>query len=283
MNTEALLDLKTVYDCNRSLDCRTQHPLISLVCLSSPLPSHSPVRFGFYTILLIENTPDDSPCCGRRSDDYSYATLVFLMPGEIFRLNESRTWPSKGYLLIFHPDLLFQTPLKKNIRNYTFFRYHKEESLHLSQRETQRITGCLHNIGEELYHPVDTHSSLILSHHIELLLDYCSRYYERQFITREDQNQALLTELENLLDKYIRSGRLQTGNLPTAGHFANSLHLSPAYFSDLLKFETGQTFHTYFQLKRLEVARQMLRTPGISPTAVARQLGYRDLPYCHIE
>ena len=193
--------------------------------------------------------------------------------------DRNNTLPDKGYLLIFHPDLLFRTTLKKHIKNYTFFHYGKEEALHLSKRETEKITCCLWNIEEELHHPIDAHSSTILSRHIELLLDYCTRYYERQFITREDKNKTILVKMEKLLDGYIDSGQLGNAVLPTPEYCAAHLHLSVPYFNDLLKFETGKTLDEYFQLKRLEAAKKMLLKAGNTPAVVAQLLGYPNVQY----
>ena len=190
-----MLDIKTVYECNRCLGCKTLHPQVSLINLESPNLEQEAVKFEFYAILLIEDCPDGCYCCGRKYYDYSNATMVFLTPGEIFRMSENNTLPDKGYLLAFHPDLLFRTSLDNHIKNYTFFAYNKEEALHLSQRETAKVTCCLENIEDELHHAIDTHSGTILSRHIELLLDYCTRYYERQFITRENKNKAILEKL----------------------------------------------------------------------------------------
>ena len=235
------LDFNTVHECNRCLDCKTLHPQVSLINLENPSLEQYAVKFEFYAILLIEECSDECSCCGRRYYDYSNATMVFLTPGEIFRMNEEKTLPGKGFLLVFHPDLLFRTTLKNHINNYTFFHYRKEEALHLSQRETEKVTCCLWHIEEELHHPIDTHSSTILSRHIELLLDYCTRYYERQFITRENKNKVILEKIERLLDDYIKSGKLQGGKMPTPEYLADSLNLSTSYFNDLLKFETGKT------------------------------------------
>lgn len=278
---EKTLDLKTVHECNCCMGCKTLHPQASLINLENPPLEKEAVKFEFYAILLIENCPDTC-CCGRRYYDYSNATMVFLTPGDVFRMSEDNTLPGKGYLLAFHPDLLFRTSLKNHIKNYTFFRYYKEEALHLSQRETEKITCCLWNIEEELHHPIDTHSSTILSRHIELLLDYCTRYYERQFITRENKNKAILQKMERLLDDYIASGKLQNGKLPAPEPLAEELHLSPSYFNDLLKFETGKTLDEYFQLKRLDVAKRMLLKSGATPAAVARQLGYSNVQHFSI-
>ena len=138
-----MLDIKTVYECNRCLGCKTLHPQVSLINLESPNLEQEAVKFEFYAILLIEDCPDGCYCCGRKYYDYSNATMVFLTPGEIFRMSENNTLPNKGYLLAFHPDLLFHTSLDNPIKNYTFFAYHKEEALHLSQRETAKVTCCL--------------------------------------------------------------------------------------------------------------------------------------------
>ena len=132
-----MLDIKTVYECNRCLGCKTLHPQVSLINLESPNLEQEAVKFEFYAILLIEDCPDGCYCCGRKYYDYSNATMVFLTPGEIFRMSENNTLPDKGYLLAFHPDLLFRTSLDNHIKNYTFFAYNKEEALHLSQRETK--------------------------------------------------------------------------------------------------------------------------------------------------
>ena len=175
--------------------------------------------------------------------------------------------------------LLYRTSLKNHIRNYTFFSYNKEEALHLSGRETATITCCLENIEEELHHSIDTHTATILSRHIELMLDYCTRFYERQFITRENKNKTVLEELETLLDDYIASGRLQGALLPTSEYCATGLGLSVPYFNDLLKFETGKTLDEYFQLRRLETAKRMLLKAENTPAVVARRLGYTSVQY----
>lgn len=272
-----MLDLRTVYECNRCLGCKTLHPQVGIINLENPSLEEDAVKFEFYAVLLIEDCPGGCCCCGRKYYDYSNATMVFLTSGEIFRMSKENTLPDKGYLLAFHPDLLFRTSLKNHIKNYTFFHYRKEEALHLSRRETEKVTCCLSNIEDELHHPIDTHSSIILSRHIELLLDYCTRYYERQFITRENKNKALLENMERLFVEYIASGRLQGGKLPTSGYMAGELDLSVAYFDDLLKFETGKTLEEYLQLKRLDIARHMLLQDGHTPAAVARKLGYPNV------
>jgi AraC-like DNA-binding protein len=273
------LDIKTVCECNQCLGNKTLHPQVSIINLEKPDLGQDAVKFEFYAVLLIEDCPGGCNCCGRKYYDYSNATMVFLAPGEIFRMSETGALPDKGWLLAFHPDLLFRTSLKNHIKSYTFFAYDKEEALHLSQRETSKVVCCLENIEEELHHAIDTHSSTILSRHIELLLDYCARFYERQFITRETKNKAILEKLEKLLNDYMVSGRLQRGEQPASEYFAGDLNLSVAYFNDVLKFETGKTLTEYFQFKRLDIAKRLLLKAGITPAAVSCQLGFPSVQY----
>ena len=250
---------------------------VSLINLEKPELEEDAVKFEFYAILLIEDCPDGCCCCGRKYYDYSVATMVFLTPGEIFRMSKEDTLPPKGWLLAFHPDLLFRTSLKNHIKNYTFFSYHKEEALHLSRRETSTVTCLLEHIEEELHHPIDAHTGTILSRHIELLLDYCTRFYERQFITRENKNKLLLARLDRMFDEYLDSGRLSAGGLPVLAQCAAALNLSAAYFSDLLKFETGKSLEEYFEFRRLDTARRLLSEGMHTPAEVARLLGYPNV------
>ena len=165
------LDIKSVCECNRRLGCKTLHPQASIINLEHPDLEQEAVKFEFYAVLLIEECPDGCGCCGRKYYDYSNATMVFLKPGEIFRMNEAGVLPDKGWLLAFHPDLLYRTSLKNHIRNYTFFSYNKEEALHLSGRETATITCCLENIEEELHHSIDTHTEALVQRGTDKLME----------------------------------------------------------------------------------------------------------------
>ena len=132
---------------------------------------------------------------------------------------------------------------------------------------------------KELQHAIDCHSKTLIARYIELLLDYCSRFYDRQFITRNEVNKAILNKMDIALDDYIQSGQLKNGVLPSTKYCADILHLSPRYFSDLLKFETGKNLDEYFQLKRLEVAKEMLLGKGYTVSSVAEKLGYPSVQY----
>lgn len=270
------IDIRTVCECNRRLGKKTRHPQAALISIENDCIWEDAVTFEFYAVLLIERCPDGS-YCGRKFCDFSNATMLFLRPGEVFRLTKEKAFPDKGWLLAFHPDLLFSTSLKADIADYSFFSYHKEEALHLSQKETGTVTCCLENIEEELHHPVDSHTATILSRHIQLLLDYCSRFYERQFITREDRNKSVVEQLGGLMDDYISSGRLINGGFPTAQYLADHIGMSPAYLADMLKYETGKGLDEFFSQKRLKAAKRMLHDHRILPAAIAAKLGFSSV------
>lgn len=283
MMQKEVLHIKSVNECNRYLGCQTLHPQAGVFNLENPPAEQLSLMFDFYAILLVLDCEECCCCCGRKHYDYCFSTMIFLKPGELFCMSEKYALPKKGWLLTFHPDLLFRTDLKRHIDEYSFFSYRKDEALHLSKRETETIECCLENIEEELHHAIDTHTATILSRHIELLLDYSSRFYERQFITREDQNKALLEKMDRMLGEHISSGRLRFGAMPDAEDYAAQLKLSAAYFNDLVEYVTGSTFEENFEAKRLTIAKRMLLDESNTPAHVARHLGYASVQqFCFI-
>ena len=275
MDEKKILDIKTVYECNRCLGSRTLHPQASLINLENPGVEQDAVKFEFYAILLIEDCPGNCGCCGRRYYDFGYATMVFLTPGEVFRMSRDNTLPGKGLLLAFDPALLLCTTLSSHIGQYSFFRYCKEEALHLSQRETACVRRYFDDIGEELHHPIDMHSRTLLSRLIELLLDYCMRFYERQFATRSVVNKDILVRFEDLLNGYFSSDRSRELGLPTVRYFADKICLSPNYFGDLIKKETGRTPQEYIQAKIIDLSKELILEPGKTVSQVAYDLGFQ--------
>ncbi len=275
---KSVLNIETVYQCNCCLGCKTLHPLVSVIDLSNTKLEQRTIKFDFYTILLIEGKAEDF-LYGRKYYDYSNASLVFLTPGESIQMNKNEIFSQKGWLLAFHPDLLCRTSLEENIRHYSFFFYKPDEALHLSLREKAKAIECLCNVREELEHAIDCHSKILITRYIELLLDYCSRFYERQFITRCEINQVLMNKVDMLLEQYIRSGKLRNGILPSAEYCAGLLQLSPFYLNDLLKFETGKDIYQYFQQKRFEASKRMLLDENNTVSMVADALGYVSVQY----
>ncbi len=273
-----ILKIENIHQCNCCLGYKTLHPLVSVIDLSKTGLTQQVIHFDFYTVLLLEGGCEDF-LFGRKYYDYSNATIIFLVPGQSIELNTNSLSSPKGRLLAFHPDLLCSTALGKHINDYTFFRYQPDEALHLSLREKNKALDCFNNIEEELCHAIDCHSKTLITRNIELFLDHCTRFYDRQFITRNEENQCILKKINLLLNEYIRSGQLQNGQLPSADYYGGLLKISPRYFSDLLKFETGKNTHEYFQLKRLETAKQMLLDKDTTVSQVVKQLGYPSIQY----
>lgn len=279
---KSILNIESVHQCNCCLGSKTLHPLVSVIDLAKANLEERTIRFDFYTVLLIEGQSNDY-MYGRKYYDYSNASMIFLAPGESIEFADSHIPSHDGWLLAFHPDLLCYTSLGAVIKEYTFFFYKLDEALHLSLREKAKAIECLCHIGEELQHAIDRHSKTLITQYIQLLLDYCTRFYERQFITRNDANQLILRKTDTLLDEYIRSGRLKGGVQPTAEFCAELLHLSPHYFNDLLRFETGKNIYEYFQQKRLDASKKMLLDRNNSVSRVAEELGYANVQlFCRL-
>lgn len=274
-----ILNFKTVCECNRYLKSKTWHPQVSLIHPDNSLLEETSMKFEFYAILLMRTDPSKFTGLGRTDYNYSHAAMLFLAPGEVFCLSQTETLSSQSYLLVFHPELLERTSLQHHLNRYTFFGYRKEEALHLSARETEKIMCCMENIDDELHHPIDTHTATLLSRHIELLLDYCTRYYERQFIIREDKHGKLLEKAKKTIDNCILTGQLSKGLPLSADFIAEALGISTAYFTDLLRFETGHTPEVFFQLQRMQAARRMLLCPEYTTAEISHWLGYPSVQY----
>lgn len=272
------LNIETVYQCNCCLGSKTLHPLVSVIDLAEAPLLQRTITFDFYTVLLREGRFDEF-LFGRQHYDYSDASMLFLSPGQSIETGHENLIPHKGWLLAFHPDLLYHTSLGATIRKYTFFFYNTDEALHLSLREKNKAVECLRNIREELQHAIDCHSKTLITRHIQLFLDYCTRFYERQFIIRDVANKEIIRMTDQLLDEYICAGNLRNGAQPSVAYFAGLVHRSPHYFTDLLKFETGKTLDEYYQLKRLEIAKKMLLNHQNTVSQVAEKLGYPSVQH----
>lgn len=275
---EKILDLETVHQCNGCAGASTLHPLVGVMDLAQFPWDGNQVKFGFYTVLLFKGSCRDYSY-GRESCDYSNASMLFVKPGSVFSFKRGCMTPKSGSLLAFHSDFLYKVALGRHIQDYTFFDYKQEESLHLSCREEAKVRCLLSEIQQELQHPIDAFTRTLVSRHIELLLDYCQRYYDRQFITRSEAKQALAGQLEALLWKYAKEGRLKNGTFPSVVDCALEFGFSKAYFLDLLKFETGLDFYEYLQSRRMEMAKTLLLTPESTPASVTEDLGYPNVQY----
>jgi len=181
----------------------------------------------------------------------------------------------KGFGVVFHPDLIHGTSLGKHIQEYSFFDYQSNEALHLSDREREIIMDCFSKIDYELDQAIDKHSKKLITTNIELLLSNCIRFYDRQFITRERVNSSLLEKFEELLNNYFGSDKPQTVGLPSVSYCADELHLSPNYFGDLVKKETGKTALEYIQEKLISVAKERIFDTRKTVAQIAYELGFK--------
>jgi AraC family transcriptional activator of pobA len=259
-----------VCTCNKLFCEKTLHPLVSVIDLSKGCDEHQ-IRVDGYAVLLRKSLTKKHSY-GRKSYDFSDATLLFNAPDKAIDMEEQGFLKSGGTLLVFHPDLFCGNPLGQSIKDFTFFNYHPDEALHLSCCERRLIKQCLDLIKEELKWGVDKLSATIICDHITLLLHYCQRFYQRQFITRHDADAELVKKVDAELEDYLTSGRIANEGKPSASQFANQLMMSVAYFNDLLKQETGKEFTEYMKLKSIDIAKRLIYQK--SDEDIATMLGF---------
>ncbi len=273
----AILNFDTIHEYNAFLGIETFHPLISSIDFSKIDKEfkHVRKRYGFYFIFLKQVKCGDL-IYGRHQYDYQEGTLVFIGPGQVAGKDDTgEVFRMQGWGLCFHPDLLRGTALGQKIKDYSFFSYESNESLHMSEREKQTIINCFQEIREEIEHSIDKHSKSIIVANLEVFLNHCLRFYDRQFITREDVNKGILSRFEKELNLYFESDKPQTLGLASVQYFANQVHLSANYFGDLIKKETGKTAQEYVQLKIIDKAKDMLYSPDKSISEIAYKLGFK--------
>ncbi len=271
-----VIKLDKVEQYNDLFGLETLHPLVSVVDLkeSTRYPTHFIINYGVYALYLKDIKCGDIRY-GKQKYDYQDGTVVSFAPGQVAEVEMLDGMKPMATGLLFHPDLIRGTSLGENIRQYSFFSYSSAEALHLSETEKEIFTDCLHKIKLELLRPIDKHSKRLISRNIELLLDYCMRFYERQFITRREANRDVLTKFEALLDAYFMENMPERNGLPTVRYFADKVCLSPNYFGDLIKKETGKTAQEYIQNKIMDVAKQQIVGTDKTVSQIAYGLGFQ--------
>ncbi len=280
---EKVYKFDSVAEYNVLNDHETLHPLVTVIDFSKSKPWAWPggnsktikVNYGLYCIVLKETMCGDLKY-GCNYYDYQQGTLVFISPGQMVEVeNFGENFQPKGYALMFHPDLIHGTALGRNIQDYTFFGYQSNEALHISDRERKIVLDCLSKIQYELEHAIDKHSKRLIVSNIETLLNYCIRFYDRQFITRENVHQGILERFANLLNEFFHSDKPQTIGLPSVAWCAGELNLSPGYFGDLVKKETGITAQEYIQAKVIDVSKERIFDHNKSVSEIAYELGFK--------
>lgn len=254
----------------------TRHPLVNIVDMSkADKRLNRRINYGFYTVFLKEIKCGDLKY-GCNYYDYEEGTLVFVGPGQVVgEDNNGEYYQPKGVALVFHPDLIRGTSLGRHIQDYTFFSYDVHEALHLSESERKIIIDCFEKVRYELEHAIDKHSKTLIVSNIELFLNYCQRFYDRQFITRDLVHKGVLERFESLLDGYWDSDKPLTIGLPSVGYCADQLNLSANYFGDLIKKETGKSAQEYIQSKVIDVAKEKIFDTSKSLSEIAYGLGFK--------
>lgn len=273
---EKIIKIETVDQYNKMRGVETQNPLVSVIDLSKarPMPAQT-FNFGVYAIYLKEFKCGELRY-GRNTYDYQEGTLVFIAPGQVLGVQPKvSTFEPKGWAMLFHPDLIKGTPLGKHIQEYSFFSYDVNEALHVSEKERHIVLDCFSKIEYELGHAIDKHSRTLITANIELFLKYCTRFYDRQFLTRDHVHKGFVERLETLLNQYFNSEQPQHSGVPTVGWCAGQLNLSANYFGDLIKKETGRSAQEYIQNKVIDLAKERVFDTERSISEIAYHLGFR--------
>jgi AraC-like DNA-binding protein len=268
--------LSSVTQFNSHRGQETLHPLVSVLDQSKSAKIQAKKCISELYLIFMKDVRCEDFQYGRNNYDYQEETILFIAPNQTFGfdiLNNSLIQPT-GWVLVFHPDFIRGTALGRTIKEYGFFSYDINEALHISTRERQIVLECFIKIKEELERGIDKHSKILIINNIELFLNYCVRFFDRQFITRENLNKDILNRFEHLLNKYFESNHPQNDGLPSVAYFAEELHLSANYFGDLIKKETGKSALEFIQFKVLDTAKERMFDSSKSISEIAYEMGF---------
>lgn len=258
---------------------KPEHPLISVIDLAwipfLSLKEPMSLVFDFYSISLKKNFPGKVKY-GQQEYDFDEGIMSFMAPGQVFSIELSAGQPlsHSGWMLLIHPDFLWNTALARNIKQYEYFDYAVAEALFLSEKEERTLADIIQHIEQEYHANLDKFSQTIIIAQLELLFSYAERYYQRQFLTRKITNHKILDRLETILTDYFNADDLVDKGVPSVGYVAETLNLSPTYLSGLLKSLTGQTTQQHIHDKLIEKAKEKLSVTDLSVSEIAYALGF---------
>ncbi len=256
---------------------KPEHPLVSLINFSDIAHNSGNVTgsfaMNFYSIAIKKDFKGKLKY-GQNYYDFDEGVMSFIAPGQVLSKETSPDEPFSGWLLSIHPDFLRNYPLGKKIKEFGFFSYATNEALHLSDKEEKMVETIMKNIEQEYRSSIDNFSQDVMISHIELLLNYSNRFYNRQFITRKNANNDLLIKLEEILDDYFIGDKVPEFGLPTVKYVADNLNVSPNYLSDMLRSLTGQSTQQHIHNKLIEKAKETLTTTSFSVGEIAYKLGF---------
>ena len=256
---------------------KTSHPLVGVLDLkdATKIVNHIEMKFEVYALFLKQGTQCTLKY-GRKSYDYQEGTVVSFSPGQVVTLDdENDELGPKVVGLMFHPDLLYGTPLASKIKDFDFFSYSQSESLHLSEKEREKFNFYIDLIREELERPIDNHTAAVLAAHIQLLLEHLDRFYDRQFVTRHKVNSDIVYNFQQHLKNHFSENDIIT--IPNIGYFADKASLSTGYFSSLVKKETGMSPKDLISLQLIDEAKRRLVETNQDISIIAYSLGF-DYP-----
>lgn len=256
---------------------KPEHPLISVIDLSE-VTCHfdenlKSVVYNFYSICIKKDFTGKMKY-GQNYYDFDEGIMTFFSPGQVIATVTPDDMALNGWWLVIHPDFILNYQLARRIKEYGFFTYAVNEALHLSDKEETLVMAIMQNIGQEYRSVIDSYSQDVIVSHIELLLNYSNRFYNRQFITRKNASHDVLTKLEALLSDYFTGTTVQEMGLPTVQYISDTLHVSPNYLSDMLRHLTGQSTQHHIHSKVIEKAKEILTTTSLSVSEIAYQLGF---------
>jgi AraC-like DNA-binding protein len=281
---KAIIQLHNITDLHKLFNLgQSHHPLVTVfdfTKVSEQIEPNSKITTDFYSIMF-KNYCKNNIKYGRKSIDFQDGNLICIAPNQVIEIdNEVEERVDKmGWGLFFHPDLIRATSLIEKIKNYGFFNYEVSEALHLSEKEKNILFDCAQKINSELQENIDEHSQHIIVSTIELLLNYCSRFYGRQLITRSPSNKSIIAQIENLLSGYFKNSNIKDQVLPSVKYLADHVNLSPSYLSDLLKKETGKNAQEHIHFYIIEEAKNYLLNSDKNINEIAYSLGFEYPQY----
>lgn len=275
-NTKEMIVIDSVDRYNEIFGLETRHPLVSIIDLakSTTWPTRAWFRYEVYALYL-KNVKCGDIKYGRQYYDYQDGTIVCFAPGQITDLEMLPNIQPNAHGILFHPDLIRGTALGQEIKKYSFFSYEINEALHISEEERQTVMDCLQKITIELEHSINKHSRRLICANIGLLLDYCMRFYERQFDTRNGVNKDIIVRFEHLLNEYFEGDAPQKQGLPSVKYFADKVFLSANYFSDMVRKQTGKTVSEYIQDKMIGLVKEQLLSTDKTTSQIAYEIGFQ--------
>jgi len=279
MENRMIHRVKTISEYHKVMGLpKPEHPLISVIDYNSiqlPCKASMGFMFDFYCILIDRNFRGNMKY-GQQPGDFEEGVIFFMAPGQVFEVEpeDAAIANRSGWVLLIHPDVLWNTTLAKKIRQYDYFSYAVNEALFLSDKEEKSVLGIMENILQEYRNNIDKFSDPVIIAQLELLLTYADRFYQRQFITRKKSGHSILDRLEALLDSYLKSEALPVEGIPTVKEVASSLNVSAGYLSGLLKSLTGKSTQHYLQDRLIEHAKAQLSTTQQSVSEIAYSLGF---------